>query len=51
MLDFLKQGLSKYHKSKLNKIVGQFLFYSTIITFFTTVYVPIQASVRMRCGL
>ena len=38
MLGFLKQGLSKYQKSKLNKIVGQFLFYSTIITFFTTVY-------------
>lgn len=38
MLNFLKQGLSKYQKSKLNKIVGQFLFYSTIITFFTTVY-------------
>ena len=38
MLSFLKQGLSKYQKSKLNRIVEQFLFYSTIITFFTTVY-------------
>ena len=38
MLSFLKQGLSKYQKSKLNRIVEQFVFYSTIITFFTTVY-------------